>query len=91
MNSDPSYRYPRPLRKILVLKADWEDERIEKGISLVIFISNLPARSTLELRFFHFVRPAQGVTHLERGTHPDDSGGMPAAAALSAVASVATA
>lgn len=35
--------------------------------------------TTLELRFFYFVRPARGVTHLERGTHPDDSGGMPVA------------
>ena len=49
------------------------------------------AGCSLELRFFHFVRPARRVTHLQRGTHPDDSGGMPVAIALSAVASVVAA
>ena len=45
------------------------------------------AGSRLELQFFHFVRPARRVTHLQRGTHSDDSGGMPVEAAHSAVTS----
>lgn len=49
------------------------------------------AESRLVLQFFHFVRPTRRVTHLQRGSHPDDSCRVPVATALSTVSSVVAA